>query len=109
MTAISTPAPISTDATFYIIPTSDAFYAAGFIDEGTTPPSGAVTTGFVLWGDDVMYISGNKYLAQFWAVPMAADGMYELHWNSDGRNHDGAVPVSLKPTSPPKGGPRPKY
>lgn len=100
MTTNSTSSPISSGASFYIVTTTDAFAPAGFTDDDADLPSGAVNVGIVLYGSDVMYVSDQKLKAQFWASPIGSTGKYKLVWNSNGEQHDGAVPVGLKPKAP---------
>lgn len=100
MTANSLSSSVSPGAAFYIVITADAFEQAGFVDSSATAPSGAVTTGFALYGSDIMYIDGNEYLSQFWAEPTSSDDLYELIWNAGGESSDDAVPVNLKPMAP---------
>lgn len=82
-------------ASFYIIPDGDGYVQAGFTVNGTTPV-GAQTLGFVLYGSDIMFKSGDTYLYQFWAQNTST-GQWNLTWNTDGDSEDGSVPVMLKP------------
>lgn len=90
----------STTGTFYIVTSDDAFEPSGFATSNTTVPDGAVTDGFIIYGSQVMYNSGTTYEAQFWAVPQNGTDEAQIYWNEDGASQDGAVPVSLKTTSP---------
>lgn len=85
-------------ASFYIIPDGEDYIPAGFTINGTVP-DGAATEGFVLYGNDIEFMSDNTYLYQFWAKN-TSDGLFSIVWNTQGTAEDGAVPIYLKPTAP---------
>jgi hypothetical protein len=63
-------------------------------------PSGAETSGFRTYGNDVTYMNGTNLEAQFWALATDATDEWEIVWNSDGTKEAGAVPVTLKTIAP---------
>ncbi|KAI0096164.1 hypothetical protein GGR51DRAFT_544073 [Nemania sp. FL0031] len=81
---------------FYIVPTSNAHQNAGF---NKTVPSGAVTTGFVIYGSTVEYATGTTYESQFYAQN-SSTGIWSLVWNSDSEELDDGVPLVLKTIAP---------
>lgn len=88
------------DASFYIVPDGDGYVPAGFTMNDTAP-DGAETMGFVLYGSDIMFASGDTYLYQFWASNTSTTGLWNLTWNVDGDSSDGSVvPVMLKAKAP---------
>ncbi|KAI1121076.1 hypothetical protein F5Y10DRAFT_257138 [Nemania abortiva] len=86
----------STTGQFYIVPTSDAHEKAGF---NKTTPSGAATTGFVIYGSTVEYSTGTTYESQFYAQN-SSTGIWSLVWNSDSEDLDDGVPLVLKTIAP---------
>lgn len=84
-------------SSFYIVPDGDGYVQAGFTINDTAP-EGAETLGFVLYGSDIMFKSGDTYLYQFWAHNASA-GQWTVTWNTNGDSSDGAVPIMLKPKS----------
>ncbi|KAF2995156.1 hypothetical protein E8E14_000700 [Neopestalotiopsis sp. 37M] len=87
------------DASFYIVPDGDGYVPVGFTINDTAP-DGAATVGFVLYGSDIMFASGDTYLYQFWASNTSTTGLWNVTWNVDGDKADGSVPVMLKPKAP---------
>ncbi|KAI0443064.1 hypothetical protein F4803DRAFT_516699 [Xylaria telfairii] len=84
---------------FYIVPSSNE-QAAGF---NTTPPTGAATVGFVLYGSTIEYATETTYESKFFAQN-SSTGVWSLMWNSDAETLDDGVPVVLKimaPSPPP--------
>ncbi|KAH8790378.1 hypothetical protein F5882DRAFT_460885 [Hyaloscypha sp. PMI_1271] len=88
----------SSVGSFFITPTS-SFAAAGFTSSNNTTSS-IVTTGFSLFGEQVVFVNGSTYESQFWASSTDTDGVYALYWNSDGIEESGSVPVVLKTIAP---------
>jgi hypothetical protein len=75
---------------------------AGFVDQtssNATLPTGAVTTGFSIFGTQVVYYdSDSQILSQFWAQTTDDESVWRVVWNSDGEAEDDSVPVVLKST-----------
>ncbi|KAK6196878.1 hypothetical protein LQW54_011081 [Pestalotiopsis sp. IQ-011] len=82
-------------ASFYILPDA-GFAQSGFTVNGSSPAA-AETLGFVLYGRDVMFQSGDSLLSQFWAQN-TSDGYWNLVWNTDGDSVSNSVPVMLLTT-----------
>ncbi|KAF4627436.1 hypothetical protein G7Y89_g10716 [Cudoniella acicularis] len=87
----------TTAGTFYII--EDGFNAAGFITSNTTVTN-STTTGFSLFGGQVVTTEGDVLEAQFWAKTTDTDGVWSLMWNEDGTTQDDSTPVVLKRIAP---------
>ncbi|KAL3424484.1 hypothetical protein PVAG01_03765 [Phlyctema vagabunda] len=90
----------STAASFYIIDDGTSFAAAGFLSANTTTTTNMSTTGFSMFGGQVIHIADSMYEAQFWAQATAQDGVWSLMWNADGSTQVDSVPVAVK-TLPP--------
>jgi hypothetical protein len=93
----------------YINPTSNSFDQIGFYsssNSSTTLPTGAVTTGFSLFGSALSYQdSAGSLEMQFSAMQTNTTDVWRLMWNAGGQGGvtvDGfaITPVTLK-TSPP--------
>lgn len=82
-------------ASFYILP--DAGFAQSGFTVNDSSPAGSETLGFVLYGHDVMFQSGDSLLSQFWAQN-TSDGYWNLVWNTDGDSVSNSVPVMLLTT-----------
>lgn len=82
--------------------TSDSAYeAAGFLSSNTSTTAGNVTTsGFSIFGGQLVYSDGSDIESQFWAKTTDVDGVWGLMWNEDGTSQDDSVPVTLKTTAP---------
>ncbi|KAI1310841.1 hypothetical protein F5Y03DRAFT_344101 [Xylaria venustula] len=87
----------STIGHFYIMPSADESQGAGF---NTTTPTGAVTTGFIIYGSTVEYSTATTYESQFYAQN-SSTGVYNLMWNVNSESLDDGVPVVLKTIAPP--------
>jgi len=85
---------------FFIVTTANSYSSAGFVSSNDTAPQGAQTTGFTLYGSDIMFISNSTYLSQFWAHETGVDGVWALMWNVNGTRQDDSEPVVLKTTAP---------
>ncbi|KAJ4393478.1 hypothetical protein N0V93_002690 [Gnomoniopsis smithogilvyi] len=85
---------------FYIVTTSDAFEDCGFQGSNETAPSGASMTGFMKYGSQIIWSSGDDYVSQFWAQETETDGLYKLKWNSAGVDRADSVPVTIKTAAP---------
>ncbi|KAI0409407.1 hypothetical protein F4802DRAFT_543735 [Xylaria palmicola] len=81
---------------FYIVHDSADHQAAGF---NKTAPTGAATTGFVLYGSTVEYSTGTTYESQFYARN-STNNIWNLMWNTDATTVDDGVPVVLKTIAP---------
>jgi hypothetical protein len=87
---------------FYVQTNGGPSGAVGFANSSNTP-SGAATTGFTLFGEQVIYSSGTSVQAAFWAEPVSnATKQWVLVWNSNNTKTDTAVPVTLKTIAPSK-------
>ncbi len=85
----------------YIVDSDASFAAAGFITNNSTVPSGAVTSGFRLFGGQLVYLDSNGTMeAQFWATTTSSTGVWSLMWNSAGTSEDNSVPVAIKTKAP---------
>ncbi|KAN0099925.1 hypothetical protein V8E51_013700 [Hyaloscypha variabilis] len=82
---------------FFITPGS-SLGAVGFTSANTT--SAVTTTGFSLFGEQVVFVNGSTYESQFWASSTDTDGVWALYWNSDGIEEGSSVPVVLKTIGP---------
>ncbi|KAI0976160.1 hypothetical protein F4678DRAFT_416114 [Xylaria arbuscula] len=82
---------------FYIVPSSDESQKAGF---NTTTPTGAATTGFIIYGSTVEYATGTTYESQFYAQN-SSTGIWNLMWSVDSDGLDDGVPIVLKTLAPP--------
>ncbi|KAG4419638.1 hypothetical protein IFR04_007235 [Cadophora malorum] len=85
---------------FFIVDTDSAFTAAGFLSSNSTTPTDAITTGFKVYGGQVVLVSNGTLLSQFWATTTDTEGVYSLMWNSAGTSQDNSVPVALKTMAP---------
>ncbi|GAW12399.1 hypothetical protein EKO27_g6121 [Xylaria grammica] len=81
---------------FYILHDSADHQGAGF---NKTAPTGAATTGFVLYGSTVEYSTGTTYESQFYARN-SSNNIWNLMWNTDASTLDDGVPVVLKTIAP---------
>ncbi|GAP90346.1 putative cytochrome p450 [Rosellinia necatrix] len=81
---------------FYIVPSSDEHQAVGF---NSTPPTGAATVGFVVYGRTVEYATDTTYESQFYARN-STTGIYSLMWNSNSSTVGDGIPVVLKTVAP---------
>ncbi|KAH8649786.1 hypothetical protein BX600DRAFT_554273 [Xylariales sp. PMI_506] len=82
---------------FYIINATDGYAPTGFNVLNNTAPSNALTTGFVVYGSQVMYSTGSTYLAQFWAQAQNdSETLWNVVWNSDSTTTSDIVPITLK-------------
>ncbi|KAF3016834.1 hypothetical protein E8E14_011096 [Neopestalotiopsis sp. 37M] len=79
-------------ASFYILPDAD-FAQSGFTVNGSIP-DGAATEGFVLYGHDIMFSSGDSLQSKFWAQN-TSNGYWNLVWNTEGSSKSDSVPVML--------------
>ncbi|CZR56711.1 uncharacterized protein PAC_06600 [Phialocephala subalpina] len=87
--------------TFYIVTTTSSYEQAGFISKNqTTNITDAATTGFAMFGGQVVYIDDSEYEAQFWAETTSTTGVWSLKWNTDGTSEDNSTPVVIKKTAP---------
>jgi hypothetical protein len=84
-------------STFYIVPTDSAFESTGFVTNSTAP-TGAVTTGFGTFGNQLVYFDNSTLLSQFWAETTDTDGVWAVKWNSASTSQDDSTPVTLKTT-----------
>ncbi|TVY82301.1 hypothetical protein LSUE1_G002249 [Lachnellula suecica] len=92
----STNSTTTSNGTLYIIPTTDTYGAVGF----GTAPSGAVTTPFYVYGEQVQYLTDSLLEAQFWAKTINGTTESQIMWNSDGSSQTDSTPVVLKTTGP---------
>ncbi|KAG4443421.1 hypothetical protein IFR05_001100 [Cadophora sp. M221] len=90
----------SSIGSFFIVNSDSSYAAAGFLNSSSTVPTGGVTTGFRVYGGQVVLVSDGALLSQFWATPSDVEGVYSLMWNSDGTSQDNSVPVALKTMAP---------
>ncbi|KAF8853077.1 hypothetical protein BDZ45DRAFT_729743 [Acephala macrosclerotiorum] len=87
----------------YIIPTNDSFVQAGFASSNSSSlPTGAVTTGFTLFGTSVAYAaSESDYEMMFWANATTTEGVFALYWNAGSSSApDTSFAVVVKTTPP---------
>ncbi|PQE10376.1 cytochrome p450 protein [Rutstroemia sp. NJR-2017a WRK4] len=85
---------------FYIVNGGSSNLAAGFATANTTLPTNATTSGFSLFGGQVVYVDADfQFLSQFWATE-TFDGFWQLTWNSDGAHRENSVPVTVKMIPP---------
>lgn len=89
----------STGGAFYIVNDATLNEPTGFLGSNSTVPSNAATVGFSMFGGQVIFISGDDYLAQFWAESIG-DNLWSLTWNSDGTQQTNSVPVTIKKVGP---------
>lgn len=126
-TVSSNDSTITDSPTLYIVPTSGSFTQVGFYDSsssstyhafpyptlqltllspGSTLPTGAVTTGFTLFGTSLAYqATDGSFELQFWGQATNTTGVWELIWNAGGEGGvsvDGLAitPVTLKTMAP---------
>jgi hypothetical protein len=91
----------TTVGSLYIVPDSTTYASAGFVQSNsTTNVTGAVTSGFALFGGQVVFIDDSVYEAQFWAQTTDTDGVWSLKWNSDGSSQTDSTPVVIKTKAP---------
>ncbi|WPH03580.1 Hypothetical protein R9X50_00646200 [Acrodontium crateriforme] len=86
---------------FYINREAGAFSTAGFTNASTSSDS-VTTTGFALYGSQLVWISDAGELEQkWWAVPTAnKTNLYTLNWNVENVLSESAVPVVVKNKAP---------
>jgi hypothetical protein len=82
---------------FYIV--DNGFSSVGFLSSNSTV-SNATTTGFTLFGGQVVFQSATALEAQFWAQTTSEDGVWALMWNEPGTNQENSTPVVLKNKAP---------
>lgn len=128
-TVSSNDSTITDSLTLYIVPTSGSFTQVGFYESsnsstyhaftdlalqtqltlsspGSTLPTGAVTTGFTLFGASLAYQATDGSLElQFWAQATNTTGVWELIWNAGGEGGESVdglaiTPVTLKTMAP---------
>lgn len=60
------------------------------------------TTGFTLYGKQLVYYDGSALEAKFWAkqVVDGADSVWQLLWNNQNQDQTMLTPVSLKTLAP---------
>lgn len=92
---VSTPG----SASFYIIPSDNAFDNAGFQRANETAPDGAAMKGFFKFGSQIMFYNNGSYESKFWAQSTKVDGLYTLNWNSNNVDKEDSVPVTIKISS----------
>lgn len=78
----------------------NSYSAAGFVSNSSTP-TGAVTSGFRLYGTQVTLLINDTLLAQFWAKKTATENIWSLIWNKDGSVLADSTPVVIKTTGLP--------
>jgi hypothetical protein len=60
----------------------------------------AITSGFSMFGGQLVYSNGSDIESQFWAETTGVDGVWSLKWNSDGSSRVDSVPVAVKTIAP---------
>lgn len=91
----------SSSPVLYINPSSGAFDSVGFVNTTDATSDGAVTSGFIFYGKNVMYQDSTGIMqAKFWATKTDQADVWILKWNSDGASQDNSVPVAIKSTPP---------
>ncbi|KFY37259.1 hypothetical protein V494_04840 [Pseudogymnoascus sp. VKM F-4513 (FW-928)] len=103
----STNSAFSITPSLYIVPTDRTFEQVGFYSiNNSSLPTGAVTTGFVLFGNYLSYIASDGTMQQqFWAQATDIAGTWKLMWNAGGEGGVAAdgfmiTPVSIKVRAP---------
>ncbi|KFY13666.1 hypothetical protein V492_03118 [Pseudogymnoascus sp. VKM F-4246] len=103
----STNSAFSITPSLYIVPTDRTFEQVGFYSSNNSSlPTGAVTTGFVLFGNYLSYIASDGTMQQqFWAQATDIAGTWKLMWNAGGEGGVAAdgfmiTPVSIKVRAP---------
>lgn len=76
--------------------TPGGFQAVGVREEAVASSSNESTTGFGLFGTQVVYNNDSYIESQFWAQSTATDGIYALMWNTVGDLEDKSFPVTVK-------------
>jgi hypothetical protein len=85
----------------YIINASGSFSQVGFLAFNDSTTTGAVTSGFTWFGNNVAYATNSSdYEMQFWATSTNITGIWRLMWNVNGQLESNSVPVALKSTPP---------
>jgi len=86
------------DATFFV---SSASHAAGFLGDNSTATNDEITSGFSFYGHTALLVDASGvWQSAFYAMATETDGLWSLGWNFT--NVNGAIPVTLRDTSPPK-------
>lgn len=98
--ASSNQTELSDDTKLYIVPKGSEYMAVGFTQNGTMP-SGATTTTFLFYGDQLTYInSAGNYITNFYAEPTATEDLYILKWNSNNDAGVNGTSVLLQDSAP---------
>lgn len=87
-----------------VVPTTGSIAPVGFVSVNDTSslPTGAVTTGFNWYGTQVVYAaSDSDWELMFWAIPTNATGFWKLVWNAAATDvASTTTPVAIKRTGP---------
>ncbi|KAE8449617.1 hypothetical protein EG329_007947 [Mollisiaceae sp. DMI_Dod_QoI] len=87
--------------TFYIVNDNSTYASAGFNSQNsTTNVTGTTTSGFALFGGQVVFIDDSIYEAQFWAQTTVTADVWSLKWNAEGTSQENSTPVVIKKTAP---------
>lgn len=89
----------STSVGNFFIDTS-TYAPAGFTSTNTTLSTNTTTTGFSLFGGQVVFVVDSQYESQFWAQTTDTDGVWAVYWNANATAEDNSVPIVVKTLAP---------